>query len=234
MSDNGKNYFVPEQLDDNDFEKEKMEKKKAKKEEGFKLNKQVVKHTSVKIVSILLIIAFIGLGIYLYLNPIQRKSTAPEKAAKDFCAYLNAGNWKKVNDLIDFKGFYVLGAVLDEAEYTKFDIAYKNLDEEDETYIKFMETANILTSLDDEDLDSVSIQIRIKNIEACNKIQSTDTLYKLRVNFDYIYDGQAENMTDVIYLSNASGEYKMVYGEWMQTVLNYYQSIYVIKTSYGY
>ena len=115
-----------------------------------------------------------------------------------------------------------------------FDIAYKNLDEEDETYIKFMETANILTSLDDEDLDSVSIQIRIKNIEACNKIQSTDTLYKLRVNFDYIYDGQAENMTDVIYLSNASGEYKMVYGEWMQTVLNYYQSIYVIKTSYGY
>ena len=41
-------------------------------------------------------------------------------------------------------------------------------------------------------------------------------------------------MTDVIYLSNASGEYKMVYGEWMQTVLNYYQSIYVIKTSYGY
>lgn len=234
MSDNEKKYFVPEQLDDKDFEKEKIEKKKAKKEEGLKFDKQSVKHASVKIVSIALIIAFIGLGIYLYLNPIQRKSTAPEKAAKDFCAYLNAGNWKKVNELIDFKGFYVLGAVLEESEYTKFDVAYKNIDEEDETYVKFMETADVLTGLDEEDLDSVSIQIRLKSIEACNKIQSTDTLYKLRVNFDYIYNGQSENMTEVIYISNASGKYKMVFGEWMQTVLNYYQSVYMIKSSYGY
>ena len=225
MSDNEKEYFVPEQLDDNDFEKEKMEEKVAKKEKKDKFDKQNIKVFSVKIISIILIIVFVLLGIYLYLNPIQKKATAPEQAVKEFCAYFNAGNWKKINQLMDFKGYYILGGILEDAEYTKFDLAYKALDEKDETYLKFQDTMDILTSIDEKDLNSVNIQIRLNNIETCNRIQGTNTLYKLRVN--------SENTTGILYISNASGEYKMVFGEWMQTILNYYQSVYLIQSNYG-
>lgn len=66
------------------------------------------------------------------------------------------------------------------------------------------------------------MKININNIEACNLIQGTKTLYKLRVNFDYVYNGQAQSNTSIIYVSNASGEYKLVYGEWMQLVYEVY------------
>ncbi|MBR2290071.1 MAG: hypothetical protein IJ867_05685 [Clostridia bacterium] len=230
MAEN-KDYFVPEQLDDSDFEKEKIEEKQARKEKKFEWNKKQV----VKIISFLLVIALIVVGIYLYLNPIEKKATAPEKAAKDFCAYLNSGNWKKVNQFLDLKGYYILGGVLEEKDYPEFDKAYKSLEDDDSTYAKFEATMNVLMEIDEETLDSLAkIQIRIREIEACNLIQGTESLYKLRINFDYIYDGQTENMTDSIYISNASGEYKMVFGEWMQTVLNYYQSVYMFQSNYGY
>ena len=229
MSD--KDYSVPEQLDDNDFEKEKIEEKKIRKEKKFEFNKKQV----AKFSSILLVIAVIFVGIYLYLNPIEKKLDAPEQAAKNFCAYFNSGNWKKINNLLDFKGYYVLGTVLDEIEYPIFDSAYKNLDENEEDYQKFQEMIKLFTNIDEDDLENFAqLQIRLNKIEACNIIQGTDSLYKLRVNFTFIYDGQADEATDVIYISNASGEYKLVYGAWMETILNYYQSIYMFNSNYNY
>ncbi|MBR1540564.1 MAG: hypothetical protein IJ629_05330 [Clostridia bacterium] len=231
MSDKKKDYFVPEQLDDNDFEKEKKEAKKARKEKKFELNRKQI----IKIVSIIVVVALIIAGVYLYLNPVPKKSTAPEQTAKTFCTYFNNGRWSKLNELMDFKGYYVLGAVLEEADYTQFDKAYQKVDEKDETYSKYISSIKYLINLDEDALSSFAdIQIRLNSIEACNLIQGTETLYKLRVNFDYIYDGQAENVTEAIYISNASGEYKVVFGEWMQTVLNYYQSVYMIQANYGY
>ena len=231
MSDKEEKYFVPEQLDDNDYENEKKEAKKIKKEKKFELNKKQI----IKIISLIFIIILIGIGIYLYLNPMEKKATAPEKLAKDFCAYFNSGNWDKLNDMMDLKSYYILGAVLKEADYTEFDKTYKKLKGDDETYLQFKTTMKTIMSIDTEILDEMgNIQIKLNSIESCNKIQDTDTLYKLRINFDYIYNGQSENVTDVIYVSNASGEYKMVYGEWMKTVLNYYQSIYMIQSNYGY
>lgn len=231
MSDKEKEYFIPEQLDDNDFEKEKKEEKRNKKEKKFEFNKKQV----IKIISIILVIVLIGFGIYLYLNPIEKKATAPEVATEDFCAYFNSGNWEKLNNMMDLKGYYVLGAVLEEADYTEFDSAYKQIKESDKEYTQYLSMMDTIMNIDKDALDEMAIiQIKLNNIESCTQIQGTNTLYKLRVNFDYIYNGQTESITDVIYISNASGEYKMVYGEWMKTVLNYYQSIYMIQNNYGY
>lgn len=230
MANEDKEYFVPEQLDDNDFEKEKIEAKTARKEKKFEFNKKQV----IKIISFILVIVLIGVGIYLYLNPIQKKATAPEKAAKDFCTYFNNGNWRKLNKLIDYKGYYILGGVLEEAEYTKFDEVYDDLKETDRQYAEFLDTIDIIMNIDQEALDSYqSIQIKVRSIDSCNLIQGTETLYKLRVTFDYIYNGQAETITGVVFVSNASGEYRMVFGEWLQTVLNYYQSVYMLQANYN-
>ncbi len=230
MSDKEKDYFVPEQLDDNDFEKEKIEEKKQRKEN--KISKAKVKN----IILIVLAICLIAFGVYWYVTPHEKKATAPEQAAKDFCAYLNSGNWEKVNELMDFKGYYTLGAILqNESEYTKFDTAYKNIDETDSSYSSYLETLELLTNIDKETLNSVAkLQIKLNNIQSCNKIQGTDTLYRLIVNFDYIIDGDSQTATGVLFISNASGEYKMVFGEWMQEVVNYYQSIYMLQSNYGY
>ena len=231
MANDDKDYFIPEQLDDNDFEKEKLEEKQARKEKKFKFDKK----QSVKIIFPILFIVLLVVGIYLYLNPIQKKATAPEKAAKDFCSYFNSGNWKKLNQMMDFKGYYILDSVLKEADYTKFDDAYEDLDENDNSYAKFCDVMKLLINVDNEALDSyASVKINFKNVESCNLIQGTDTLYKLRVSFDYKYNGQTENLMGIIYISNASGEYKMIYGEFIDTVLNFYQSVYMMQSNYDY
>lgn len=232
MTDKEKNYFVPEQMDDEDFEKEKIEEKQARKERKFEFNKK----QCIRLVSILLFIVLIVVGVYLYLNPIQEKATAPEQAAKEFCAYFNSRNWSKVNNMMDLKGYYILGGVLEEADYTKFNNVYDKLDEDDSDYEKFIDTIKVLMNIDQDLLDSVAdFQIKIENVEACNLIQGTESLYKLRVNFSYkYYDGQEKSLVGIVYMSNASGEYKMVFGDWIQTVLNFYQSIYIMQANYGY
>ena len=112
---------------------------------------------------------------------------------------------------------------------------YKNIDETDSSYSSYLETLELLTNIDKETLNSVAkLQIKLNNIQSCNKIQGTDTLYRLIVNFDYIIDGDSQTATGVLFISNASGEYKMVFGEWMQEVVNYYQSIYMLQSNYGY
>ena len=225
-----KEFYIPEQLDDNDFEKEKKEEKQAKKEKRFEINSKKI----MKLTSVILVLVLISIGVYLYLNPIEKKATAPEKAAKDFSAYFNAGNLDKISDFIDLKGYFILGYALEEADYTKFDTVYKDI-EDDETYIKYEEGLSVLSTIDDDILNSIfEDRIRIRSIESCNKIQNTDTLYKLRINYDYIYsDGQSETNLGVIYVSNASGKYRLVYGDWMEIVLNYYQTAYMLQSNYA-
>jgi len=92
MANDDKDYFVPEQLDDNDFEKEKLEEKQAKKDNRFKFDKK----QSVKIIFSMLFIVLLVVGVYLYLNPIQKKATAPEKAARDFCSYFNSRKLEEI------------------------------------------------------------------------------------------------------------------------------------------
>ena len=252
MSDKEKDYFIPEQLEDNDFEKERQEQKQLKKSQ--KNNKQISddEEASVKtvnkkkilnVLAVILIIAFIIFEIVWYViygklwtfAPKSKKTTEPEQLAEDFCEYFNDENWKKINESMDFKGYYVLGSVLqDDAYYPNFDKEYEKLDENDEEFASYLKTVEILKNIDEEILDDVAkIKIDLKSIDSCNKIQGTDTLYRLRVTFDYIYNGETQSVTNIIFISNASGEYKMVYGEWMQTVLSYYQSIY-LQTNYSY
>ena len=133
MSEKEKDYFVPEQLDDDDFEKEKLEAKKLKKER--KINKfqseisddeennhrTFNKKKITNIVTIILVIALVIAGAVWYVMPHEKKVSEPEQATKDFCAYFNSGNWKKINEFLDLKGYYILGAVLKEEEYTKFE-----------------------------------------------------------------------------------------------------------------
>ena len=228
MSD--KDYFVPEQLDDSDFEKEKLEEKRNRK---FELGKKQI----VKVISIMLVFLLIGIGIYLYLNPIQKKSTASEKVLEDFCAYFNSGNWEKINNIIDFKGYYVLGHSLEEKDYPKFDYIYCTVKKNDENYLEYEQNINtLISSLDEESLKNMTgDRILINSIDACNLIQGTETLYKLRVNYDFIgYSGQKQSGTGIVYVSNADGDYKIVYGDWMELILNYYQTAYMYQSNYGY
>ena len=246
MDDKEKDYFVPEQLDDDDFEKEKLETKKMKKNKSKISNDEEKKFDKKKlfnILAVILVVAFIVFEIVWYaiygklwtFTSNGKKASEPEQAAKDFCTYLNNGDWKKVNESMDLKGYYILGGVLkDTSDYPKFDVAYKNL-EEDENYNSYLKSVETLQNIDKEKLNEVEkIKIDLKSIDYCNKIQGTDTLYKLRVTFDYIYNGERDSVTNVIFISNASGEYKIVYGEWLETVLNYYQSVYVLNSNYSY
>ena len=247
MSDKEKDYFVPEQLDDVDFEKEKTEAKRLKKER--RLNKTIsddegnnqvtVDKNKIKnIIFIILAIGLIAFGIYFYLNPIEKKASEPEQVAKDFCTYFNGGNWKEVKNIIDFKGFYTLSySIGTESEFTKYDKVYKDVEEEAD-YSSYSETMDILTSVDNDTLDEVVStqlqQIRLTQIQSCNKIQGTDSLYRIIANYEYIVNGAAEAYSGAIYVSNASGEYKIVYGDWVSLMLNIYYSIYSFQSAYGY
>lgn len=240
MSNNNKNFFIPEQLEDEDFEKEKIENKKRKKIKSFisnderNVNKKVTKAKIKNIIGLIIFALVIVICAVIYVTPHEEKVSKPERLAKDFCAYFNSCNWKKVNNYLDLKGYYILGSILEESEYTKFDITYKKF-EDDKKYEQYKDIMNKLLNIDEEILNSVAnIRINLNRIESCNKIQGTDSLYKLRVNFDYVYDGQTENTTDVIFISDISGEYKMVFGEWIQTVLNYYQTVFMLQNNYNY
>ena len=248
MSDKEKEYFIPEQLEDDDFEKEKIEEKRLKKERKKKKVNQSIsddeninskigdKKKTIRVIFMVIVIILLLVGaIWWYITPHEKKASEPEQLAKDFCAYFNSGNWKKINDYLDFKGYYIMGVSLKEEEYPKFDTTYKKFDEQDEKYVQFQTSMSALTNIDDETLGSVAnIQIKINNIEACNKIQGTETLYKLRIDFNYIYNGQSQQSTGIIYVSNASGKYKIVFGDWIETILNFYYSIYNLQNSYGY
>lgn len=253
MSDNNeeKDYFVPEQLEDNDFEKEKLEEKKLKKEGKVKSEisgdeestvKTIDKKKIFNIIAVLLVISFIAFEVVWYaiygklwsFSLDSKKTSEPETVVEEFCSYFNDGNWKKVNSLMDFKGYYVLTEVLKEASYPKFDATYNSLEELDEAYPDYEEYIAEVTNVDEEALENLSsFKININEIQSCNKIQGTSTLYKIRVNFEYVMNGQKENITGIAYVSNASGKYKIVGGDWMEEILYSYEYIYMMQNGYN-
>ena len=247
MDDKEKDYFIPEQLEDNDFEKEKKLKKEGKlksqvSEDEENLTKKFDKKKIFNVVAVLLVILFIGFEIVWYamygklwtFSIDKKNNSEPETIVEEFCSYFNDGNWKKVNENMDFKGYYVLTQVLEEANYPKFDSTYKSLEELDENYSKYKEYIEQVSNIDEEALENLnSFKINIKEIQACNKIQGTSSLYKLRINYEYVVSGQKENMTGIVYVSNASGKYKVVGGDWMGEILYTYEYVYMMTNGYN-
>ena len=115
------------------------------------------------VVAVLLVILFIGFEIVWYamygklwtFSIDKKNNSEPETIVEEFCSYFNDGNWKKVNENMDFKGYYVLTQVLEEANYPKFDSTYKSLEELDENYSKYKEYIEQVSNIDEEALENL-------------------------------------------------------------------------------
>lgn len=122
--------YVPEQLDDDEFEKEKEKKKaakaakkaekKAKKQkEELELDENVnPKKTKMKksekitiILVIIIILAIIG-GVAGYLIFALNR---PENAVKDFTSYISEENWTEADNLIDMQGYLTMLLIASES-----------------------------------------------------------------------------------------------------------------------
>lgn len=123
--------YVPEQLDDDDFEKEKEKEKadKKAKKEAKKLAKKEEKTNGVsdeengqavnkKISSpkMILIIVLILASIGVILAYFAINFNKPENVANDFIIYFNKGEWKNAEETIDWQGFLTLALIDDEAQ----------------------------------------------------------------------------------------------------------------------
>jgi hypothetical protein len=261
--ENAEEDFIPEQLDDEDFENEKAEakrlkaEKKAKKKQEKKNHKEAMKSAisddesgiedeenkkpksnTLKIALILVIIAVVITAIFVYINGgIEvSKGDDPKAVVSDFCAYFNSGNWEKVASFVDFKGYYVLGYSLDEADYTKFYSTYNDFDEEDETYVSSMEYIESCQELDSELYDAIAEVISISLVSSDEPvlIQGTEGLYKIRIILDTAYNGEKSTETQDVYVAKINGEYKIVYGYLPDLLLSMYQTAYYYGSYYGY
>lgn len=244
MEENEKNNSFPEQLEDNDFEKEKLENKKGYKslisddEENGK--KQINKRFIINIIMIIIAIILVIIGIVYYVNPHDKKATAPEKAIQNFCKYFNNQDIDEASDLIDSKGYYVLSS-LETSAYPKFDSYYKNSDElfsqeENGVEIDFDDQEKYLNSYIKSAIEVTSsgLRLSVKNIDSCNLIQGTKGLYKLRVNFEYDNGtGKLGQLTDVVYVSNNSGEYKIIAGTFLNDIMSTYNSYLTYQQYYN-
>jgi len=242
--------YIPEQLDDEDFEKEKEEEKRLKKErknqkkaekkfisddeDGVETKHKKSNKKNIFFILLLIIIIVAGCGFYYFKYVKNENGSYPEDSIKDLCAFFNSRNWDRVNELIDIKGYYILGIVLEEEEYTKFDEAYNNFIE-DETYTKFIDRLSEYLSLDNEVLTELvsDVKITVNSIENSVKIQNTENLYKIKVNFNVYAQGQSQDMTEDIYVTKVNGEYKIIFGYLPDIILNIYQSGYSYQSYYG-
>ncbi len=247
-----KDEFIPEQLDDEDFEIEKREEKRLKKEK--KQNKKIQKISEdengvnensdekifkrkkiLAIISSILVIIAVVLILINIINKNFSSAGRPEDCIKDLCAYFNSKNWEKVNELMDFKGYYVLGETLKDGDYTKFYESYKNLDIKNETYTSFTEVIKELSRLDTEVLNEFvgDTKVTVKNILSVIKIQNTEGLYKIKVEFTVSSQGESQDITDVVYVASIDGKYKIVFGYLPDVILNVYRNIYIYLNYYG-
>ena len=146
--------YIPEQLDDNDFEKEKdkikAEKAAKKAEKKAKKAKQKAEDSEIKldengnpiktkpkmkkskkitiVVIIILIIAIVG-GVAGYLILVRNR---PQNAILDFIAYINEDNWESAINLVDMQGYLTMVSIdLESKEdsnisYADYDNRYEN------------------------------------------------------------------------------------------------------------
>ena len=183
---------------------------------------------------IVLILAIIGVVIYIF-NREEVKIGKPEDVVKDFCAYFNAKNWKKANELLDVDGYYVMTMKLEESEYTKFDETYSNIDSDDQEYQNFVLAIDTIEQADTEMLNELAydVNITVNNIVSVVKIQNTDYLYKIKAEFLLSAEGQKETVTDTVYVALVDGQYKLVYGYLPDIMITLYQNVYMYQSYYG-
>lgn len=239
--------FVPEQLEDEDFEKEKEQakaekkaKKLAKKENGItdEENGQVKskKSSPVKmIVIIVLILASIGvIAAYFVIN-----LNKPENAINDFVIYFNKSEWKSVDETIDWQGFLTLALIDDNAQteadaneteavlanYMDYDTKYKTVyDElEEKGYGEIVD----LIKAGQNDIETIleamlsGAQLKVEKIISAEKIEKTESLYKIKTDISVTSGEDKETNTVEIYVAKKDGKYKIV-GGYLPTLV--YQS----------
>lgn len=235
--------FVPEQLDDDEFEKEKEQakadkkaKKLAKKEQ--KENGQTKKKSRAKLLLIIaLIIASIGvIAAYFIIN-----LNKPENVVNDFSIYFNKADWKSLEETIDWQGFLTLALIDDEAtagvelgsedevvvaNYMDYDARYKTVYED-------LEKADLKAIGDfikqcSENAESIlglvfdNVTMKINKISSVEKIENTESLYKIKADVAFVEDGnEAETQTIDIYVAkNGEQQYKIVGGQLPMYVYN--------------
>ena len=235
--DEEKKEIIPEQPEDNDFEKEKEEIKKAKKEKKLEKKKKEVieydesgnvikkkgsKKTVITIIVVLAIIALIIGGIVAYFVINLNK---PENIISDFEKYFNNGQWSETIKCVDIKGLYTL-ANLDESKYTEFDKAYEEA-EQDETYIELKEEIERLKDKEESGFSTIfgGSSIKIGKVTSVEKIENTKSLYRIKV--EITINGNEQELTDIydIYVTKIDKKYKMVGGELPALIINAYQYI---------
>jgi len=137
------NVYIPQQLEDDEFEKEKEELKKQKeiekniKKQKRKLNKEKkqdkieydeegniilkpVKNKKKIIITIIICILLVAIIIGGVVGYIIMHLSKPENIINDFTTYFNSQNWDEMIETIDFKSYYTLNFYLAESK----DIAY--------------------------------------------------------------------------------------------------------------
>ena len=267
IKDDNENVYIPEQLDDDDFEKEKEEAKKLKKDKKAKKQKEkqnrkgmisddesgaiigeVIKYdedgneinvspkSKIKFVITVAIIAIAAIAIGIFADyKLNGKSifdtSKPEDVVNDFSTYFNNKKWNELLDIIDFKGYYILTAKLQETEYTKFDSNYENF-EETEEYLEYMDNIKYYSDKKNEIFDEFikDESIKIKEIKGVTKIQDTKDLYKIKVEFELEQEGENMTQTESVYVAKIDGEYKLVGGYLPSLVY----SLFYVAYYYGY
>lgn len=198
-----KKYSKVEQLDDVDFEKEKMEKPKNKKTKNI-------------IILIIGIIVFIAIGLIAY---IAIGMGNPKIVIEDFVSNVNSKKFDEALKYIDLKGMYTLittyeGEEVDDSTnlekyYTKFDSRYKEIEnnEEYKEFVSLNKTVNdeVKTFFED-------VEFKITEIHDPVLIQNTKGLYKVKTNVDMIYDKQTQSIEIDFYVNKSIFKYQLVGG----------------------
>jgi hypothetical protein len=234
------NNEFPEQLEDEDFEKEKAEKKRLKKkvkevnaqddldssisddESGIldedaknKKSKKSKKYISIIAIIILVIAVIAGVVYYIKGGKQTISENKPESALDNFCAYFNSADIKNILNYIDFKGYYIFNTELEAEDYPNFDSVYENFDETDETYQSYLEFLEECEATDESVYNTAmqEVKIALSKIQSVTKIQDTKNLYLVKADVVISVENQEDTTyTESIYVAKIDGQYKMVYG----------------------
>ena len=252
--------YIPEQLEDEDFEKEKdrLKAEKAAKKAEKKAKKQSEKNNKIdnkdeksyskkkrqKVITIVIIVAiivFILVGIAGYLiYAINR----PENVIEDFVSYVNEEDWTNAMNQIDMQGYMTMSLIDLESEedssisYTDYENKYDNIynELEDMGYGDLIDVIEYGEENNTEILESLFTEtsFTINSIDSVERIGDTK-LYKITVNLKITDDtGTYSDETDTyeMYVAKKDGEYKIVGGTFPAIIFYYCQYNYAYSSYY--
>ena len=254
------NVYIPEQLEDEDFEKEKdnLKAEKAAKKAEKKAKKQSSKNNLVdikdkkayfkkrkqKIITIAIIVAiavFILVGIAGYLIYVINR---PENAIEDFVSYINEEDWNNAMNQIDMQGYMTMSLIDLESQedssvsYTDYESKYDNVYNEldDMGYGQLMDVIEYGEENKVEILESLFSETSfvVNSFESVERIGDTN-LYKITVNLTIRDDTGTysdETETYEMYVARRDGEYKIVSGTFPAIIFYYYQYNYTYASYY--